>query len=87
MDMDDDFMSAIEFNLSPEQGAVVNRAINLAASRRDDGFATVNPLIAIMQWWQASVPEAERPDVSPEARLVDACRRYLADHEPSSSAD
>jgi hypothetical protein len=82
MEMDDDFMGEVEFDLSPEQGEVVNRAISLAASRRGDEFAHINPLIVIMQWWQANVSDAERAGGTPEARLTEACRRYIAAHSP-----
>jgi hypothetical protein len=51
MDMDDDFMGEVEFNLSAAQGEIVNRAVSLASSLQGDAFAQVNPLIAIMQWW------------------------------------
>ena len=51
MDMDDDFMGEIEFNLTPEQSEIVSRAIDLA-SRDNDEFQFINPLISIMQWWQ-----------------------------------
>ena len=86
MDMDDDFIGEIEFKLSPEQGEVVNRAIMLASNSPDDGgadaFARLNPLIAIMRWWQAHVPENERlHGGSPEATLVDACRRFVLARE------
>ena len=55
MDMDDDFIGEIEFNLSPEQAELVSRAINVASSSRgDDDFAQINPLIAIMSWWKAT---------------------------------
>ena len=80
MDMDGDFMGEVEFDLSAGQGEVVNRAVTLAASLRGDAFAHVNPLIAIVQWWEANVPEEERAGVSPEARLVDACRCFLASY-------
>jgi hypothetical protein len=49
MEMDDDFMGEVEFDLSPEQGEVVSRAISLAASLRGDDFTHINPLIVIMQ--------------------------------------
>ena len=80
MDMDGDFMGEVELDLSAAQGEIVNRAINLASSLEGDGFAQVNPLIAIMQWWQTNVPEAERAGVTPEARLAEACRRFLGAH-------
>ena len=78
MDMDDDdFMGEIEFDLSPEQGEIFSRAITLASSMDDDAFRSVNPLLAIMQWWEANVPEAEKLAGPPEATLAEACRRYL----------
>ena len=60
----------------------MNRAITLASSLRDDDFAHINPLIMIMQWWQANVPEAERATGSAEARLADACKRFIAANGP-----
>jgi hypothetical protein len=80
MDMDDDFMGEVEFNLSAAQGEIVNRAVSLASSLQGDAFAQVNPLIAIMQWWQTNVPEAERAGATPEARLAEACARFLDAH-------
>jgi hypothetical protein len=82
MEMDDDFMGEVEFDLSPEQGEVVSRAIGLAASRRGDDFAHINPLIVIMQWWQVNVADAERIGATPEATLTEACRRYIAANSP-----
>ena len=85
MDMDDDFIGEVEFDLSPEQGELVSRAIGVAAKSKgeelSDEFAQVNPLIAIMRWWETHVPEDERLRGSPEATLVDACRRFLLAHE------
>lgn len=82
MDMDDDdFMGEIEFDLSPEQGAVVMRAVNLASANEDDEFGATNPLIAIMQWWEAHRAEGDIVKGSPEGTLVEACRRYIAAHE------
>jgi hypothetical protein len=81
MDMDDDFMGEVEFQLSPEQGDVVARAIELA-TKRDDEFGVTNPLIVIMQWWESQVPEREKLKGSPEATLAEACKRYLAANEP-----
>jgi hypothetical protein len=78
---DDDFMGEIEFDLSPEQGQIVSRAISLAATLDNDEFRSVNPLIAIMQWWERNVPEAEKVQGSAEASLAEACRRYLLAHE------
>ena len=60
MDMDDDFIGEIEFNLSPEQADLVSRAISVASrTRDDDGFVQINPLIAIMSWWKANAPESQ----------------------------
>ena len=82
MDMDDDFMGDIEFNLSPEQGQIVQRReIHLASCSRGDAFRERNPLIAIMQWWEANGAGADRVKGSPEGTLVEACRRYIASHE------
>lgn len=80
MEMDDDFLSDAEFDLSPEQGALVNRAINIAALQQGDDFAHVNPLIAILQWWQEHTPEPLRKGVTPEARLIEACKSYIFAH-------
>jgi hypothetical protein len=85
MDMDDDFIGAIEFNLSPEQADLVSRAISLASSSRgDDDFVQINPLIAIMNWWKAHSPE-NPPRSSPETTLVEACRRFLLAHETTQT--
>jgi hypothetical protein len=81
MDMDDDFIGEIEFDLSPEQGAIVTRAIGLASASRTDEFGAINPLIAIMQWWEANRAEDDVVAGSPEGTLVEACRRYIATHE------
>jgi hypothetical protein len=85
MDMDDDFIGETEFKLSAEQGELVNRAIMLASNPPDDGetdeFTRLHPLIAIMRWWQTHVPEHERLHSSPEATLVDACRRFVLARE------
>jgi hypothetical protein len=83
MDMDDDFVGEIEFNLTAEQGEIVNRAIELA-SQQNNEFQLVNPLISIMQWWESSVPEADKRRGSPEATLVEACRAFLNAHGGSS---
>jgi hypothetical protein len=80
MDMDDDFMGEIEFDLSAEQGRIVSRAISLASTMDGDAFRAVNPLIAIMQWWEANVPETEKLRGSPEASLAEACRWFLLAH-------
>jgi len=87
MDMDDDdFVGNIEFDLTPEQSEIVSRAIELAsqadlAFEDHDAFRTTNPLIAIMQWWQSHVPEAERRRSSPEGTLAEACRLFVLAHE------
>jgi hypothetical protein len=81
MDMDDDdFMGNIEFDLTPEQGRIVSRAIDLA-SRDQDAFRITNPLISIMQWWETHVPEAEKRRGSPEGTLAEACRLFVLAHE------
>jgi hypothetical protein len=78
---DDDFMGEIEFDLSPEQQEMVSRAITLASRDGGDGFGATNPLIAIMQWWETAVPEAEKPRGKPEIVLAEACRRFVLAHE------
>jgi hypothetical protein len=83
MDMDDDFMGEIEFNLTPQQGQIVRQAIELASRSDDDEFRAVNPLIAIMQWWQTNSTDEDLVKGSPEGTLVQACRRYIAAHEQS----
>jgi hypothetical protein len=81
MDMDDDFIGEIEFDLSPEQADLVSRAIGVASNlRSDDDFIQVNPLIAIMGWWKAHRPELQSRS-SPEMTLVEACREFLLAHE------
>jgi hypothetical protein len=83
--MDDDFIGEVEFDLSPEQGEVVSRAIGVASKSKGDQlgdeFGKINPLITIMRWWESHVPENERLRGSPETTLVDACRRFLLAHE------
>jgi hypothetical protein len=79
--MDDDFVGEIEFDLSPEQGELVSRAIGVASTAEDNEFMQINPLIAIMRWWEAHVPEDQKLRGSPETTLVDACRRFLLAHE------
>ena len=82
MDMDDDdFMGEIEFDLSKDQGETVRRAIELAARLPGEAFAARNPLIAIMQWWESNVPEAEKLRGTPETTLAEACRRFLLAHK------
>jgi hypothetical protein len=80
---DDDFMGEIEFNLSPEQGAIVTRAVTLASNTESDEFGAGNPLIAIIQWFEAHRAEGDVIKGSPEGTLVEACRRYIAAHERS----
>lgn len=80
MEMDDDLVGNIEFNLTPEQSEIVSRAIDLA-SQDDDAFGTANPLIAIMQWWQTHVPDAQKHGNSPEGTLAEACRLFVLAHE------
>lgn len=80
MEMDDDFMGEIEFNLTVEQSEIVSRAIDLA-SREQDEFQLVNPLISIMQWWESRMPEADKRRGSPEATLVEACRSFMLAHD------
>jgi hypothetical protein len=79
MDMDDDFMGEIEFNLTPAQSEVVSEAIGLA-SQGGDAFQGTNPLLAVMQWWETHVPEAEKLRGSPEQTLAEACRRFVLAH-------
>ena len=81
MDMDDDFMGEIEFNLTPQQGEIVRQAIELASRNKHDEFAGLNPLIAIMQWWQANGTDGDLVKGAPEGTLVQVCRRYVAAHD------
>ncbi len=83
MDMDDDFMGELEFNLAHDQGEIVRRAIELAVGLRTEDFNARNPLIAIMQWWEANVPEAEKLRATPEKTLTEACRQFLLAHRRS----
>jgi hypothetical protein len=83
MDMDDDdFMGEIEFDLSPEQRKIVNRAITLASEDGDgdDEFIKTNPLISIMQWWDAR-NEGGKSRQTPEEALAEVCRRFILEHE------
>jgi hypothetical protein len=86
MDMDDDFMGAVEFNLTAEQSQIVSRAIDIA-SRQTDEFQVANPLISIMQWWASSGPKAEKRDSPPEQILVEACRSFVLAHEKAGLGD
>ena len=48
-----------------------------------DGYVTLlvgEMLPAAWQWWQTNVPEAERAGTTPEARLAEACVRFLDAH-------
>ena len=81
MDMDDDFVGTLEFDLSAHDAEVVNRAISLAAQNPGDGFAQINPLIAIMRWWQTQADRNAVTPISPEKTLVEACRAFLLAHE------
>ena len=84
MDMDDDdFMGEIEFDLSPEQQKIVSRAITLASESEggEDEFIKINPLIAIMQWWDARNAEGGKPEPSPEQTLTEVCRQFILEHE------
>jgi hypothetical protein len=82
MDMDDDdFMGEIEFDLTPQQKAIVRQAIDLAANDERDEFRMTNPLIAIMQWWEANVPDDEKLKGAPEGTLAAACRLFIRAHE------
>jgi hypothetical protein len=83
MDMDDDFMGEVEFNLTAEQSQIVSRAIDIA-SRQTDEFQVLNPLISIMQWWASSGHRAEKRDSQPEQILVEACRSFVLAHEKAS---
>jgi hypothetical protein len=80
---DDDFMGNIEFDLTPEQGAIVQRAIDVAANVDNDEFMKINPLISIMQWWESNIPDAEKHGGTPEATLAEACRLYVLAHAKS----
>ena len=81
MDMDDDFVGTLEFDLSAHDAELVNRAISLAAQNPGDGFAQINPLIAIMRWWQTQAHRNAVTPISPEKTLVEACRAFLLAHE------
>jgi hypothetical protein len=86
MDMDDDFASPPEFNLSEAQKDTVQRAVSIAVKvwtdiPDADDFAAFNPLIVILEWWKANVPEDERATGSPETILADACACFVAAHE------
>jgi hypothetical protein len=82
MDMDDDdFIGELEFDLTPEQNAIVRKAIALASAANGDDFMTTNPLIAIMQWWETHVPDEQKLRGSTEGTLAEACRGYVVAHE------
>lgn len=80
---DDDFMGEIEFDLSPEQRRIVSRAITLASEGEDgdDEFIKTNPLIAIMQWWDAHNAVSGKSGQTPEEALAEVCRRFILEHE------
>jgi hypothetical protein len=78
---DDDFMGPVGFDLSADQRDIVSRAIDLAASRKDDAFGTINPLIAIMQWWEENVAAEDRLRGAPETILAEACRAFVSAHD------
>ena len=78
---DDDFMGPVGFDLSADQRDIVSRAISLAASRKDDAFGTINPLIAIMQWWEENVAAEDRLRGAPETILAEACRAFVSAHD------
>jgi len=81
MDMDDDFIGNIEFNLTPEQSEIVSRAIDLASEDKDT-FRNTNPLISIMHWWNTHVPAFQKlRESSPERTLTEACRLFILAHE------
>ena len=84
MDMDDDFIGEIEFDPSAQQQEIIRRAIDLA-SNSDDEFCRINPLIAVMQWWEANGVGSEEIAATPEARLAEACRQFLLFHEGTAS--
>jgi hypothetical protein len=86
MDMDDDFMGEVEFNLTAEQSQIVSRAIDIA-SRQTDEFQVLNPLISIMQWWASSGSRPEKRDSPPEKILVEACRAFVLAHEKARPGD
>jgi hypothetical protein len=81
MDMDDDFVGTLEFDLSTHDAELVNRAISLAAQNPGEGFARINPLIAIMRWWQTQAHGNAVTPISPEKTLVEACRAFLLAYE------
>lgn len=82
MDMrDDDFLGEIEFDLSPEQRKIVSRAIDVASNRTGDAFGAVNPLIAIMQWWEMNAGRSAGAGRSPETVLTEACRLFVLAHD------
>jgi hypothetical protein len=80
MDMDDDFIGNIEFNLTPEQSEIVSGAIDLA-SEDEDSFSKTNPLIFIMNWWATQEPDSRKRRESPEETLAEACRCFILAHE------
>lgn len=82
MDMDDDFMGEIEFDLSAPQKSVVTKAIDLASKLGgSDSFVGVNPLIAIMQWWEQQDSQNVIAGKSPEDGLAEICEAFIRAHE------
>jgi hypothetical protein len=81
LDLDDDFMGEIEFDLSQDQGRNVQRAIEIASSSKADDFARINPLLTIMAWWEANTPDDQKFQGTPEDTLAEACRRYVLAHQ------
>lgn len=80
---DDDFMGDLPFNLTPEQGHVVNEAISFASSCEGDAFRTTNPLISILQWWERNIPDDQKLRGSREETLAEACRQFMLAHKDS----
>ena len=77
MDIEDaDFLGTVEFDLSPDQEAVVSSAIDRAAKTEDE-FARMNPLIVIVQWWNRRERVAVALSGTPEEKLTEMCRLYL----------
>lgn len=78
MDMDDDFMGEIEFDLNAPQKEIVTQAIDLASKQGNpDTFAGLNPLIAIMQWWESHSAANDVALGSPEDKLAAICEEFV----------
>lgn len=81
MDMDDDFMGEIEFDLSTPQKEIVTQAIDLASKQGNpETFAGLNPLIAIMQWWETHSAANAVVLGSPEDKLAAICEEFVRVH-------